>query len=43
LEDQDDEVRDRAALYLKALDDQDIAKQYVINGDLRNVAMIGQS
>jgi coatomer protein complex subunit gamma len=37
LDDVDDEVRDRATLYLSLMDNDDCAKRYIKDGKLRNV------
>ena len=40
LEDVDDEVRDRAALYLKVLGDQPLAETYVKDGMLFHASLV---
>ena len=37
LDDVDDEVRDRATLYLSLMDNDDCAKRYIKDGELRNL------
>ena len=40
MEDVDDEVRDRAALYLKVIDKQNLADTYVKEGDIGQIILL---